>query len=575
MAESYFKFDVTPTINLIDSTIENEKAAKESLAAKATEFNKSLNLIKLGVNTADTYSDMLTALTGGATDGTFSEDSLIGQLSSTLSSMEDVVKLGVSLMPPVDQNGNAMDAAAMLETVGLSTSVITEHATSLGQELARALSGGMDEELGASKAEVIAKLSNWLNEINQAVLKGQIIGNAVGGLQIKLADLDHMSFDAVIQAYKETREEVSESFGDLAVEEAAALNAQATQLETCLEIDKERYGLDSEITQKTQAQAQAARELADSYSAAATQASYMADMDDPLRAETIAAFREKLASAVDVGLFSQGVDFWAQMFQYDDSVATEQGIKQVAQEMSDLFNNIIYEQMKKEDKESVLAAEDVLHFSDFDLLGDDVIKQMFESLKQAIGEENALEVMNQLGIDMTNTLKSGMESNQSATDSAATTLANGATSAFSGADWYGTGRNAAQAIANGFSSVSMPTVSLGTSMAIPKFNFKTQSFTPAADGGLFDHGQAFIAREAGAEMVGQIGRKTAVANNDQIVDSVSSGVASANREQNELLRQQNAYLKAIAAKEWKLAPTAAAGRWVKQSEEARLRAEGG
>ena len=76
-------------------------------------------------------------------------------------------------------------------------------------------------------------------------------------------------------------------------------------------------------------------------------------------------------------------------------------------------------------------------------------------------------------------------------------------------------------------------------------------------------------------MVGQIGRKTAVANNDQIVDSVSSGVASANREQNELLRQQNAYLKAIAAKEWKLAPTAAAGRWVKQSEEARLRAEGG
>lgn len=48
-----------------------------------------------------------------------------------------------------------------------------------------------------------------------------------------------------------------------------------------------------------------------------------------------------------------------------------------------------------------------------------------------------------------------------------------------------------------------------------------------ASGGFPDEGQLFIAREAGAEMVGSIGRRTAVANNDQIVDAVSAGVASA------------------------------------------------
>jgi len=36
-----------------------------------------------------------------------------------------------------------------------------------------------------------------------------------------------------------------------------------------------------------------------------------------------------------------------------------------------------------------------------------------------------------------------------------------------------------------------------------------------------------LAREAGAEMVGSIGGKTAVANNDQIVEAVSQGVARA------------------------------------------------
>lgn len=50
-----------------------------------------------------------------------------------------------------------------------------------------------------------------------------------------------------------------------------------------------------------------------------------------------------------------------------------------------------------------------------------------------------------------------------------------------------------------------------------------------ANGGFVDEGQLFIAREAGAEMVGRIGRKTAVANNDQIVESVSQGVYEAVR----------------------------------------------
>ena len=40
-------------------------------------------------------------------------------------------------------------------------------------------------------------------------------------------------------------------------------------------------------------------------------------------------------------------------------------------------------------------------------------------------------------------------------------------------------------------------------------------------------GQMFIAREAGPEMVGSIGNRTAVANNDQIVESVSKGVYQA------------------------------------------------
>ena len=70
-----------------------------------------------------------------------------------------------------------------------------------------------------------------------------------------------------------------------------------------------------------------------------------------------------------------------------------------------------------------------------------------------------------------------------------------------------------------------------------------------AEGGFVDEGQLFIANEAGAELVGNIGRRTAVANGDQIVDAVALGVAEANNEQNALLREQNALLRSLLAKD--------------------------
>ena len=52
-------------------------------------------------------------------------------------------------------------------------------------------------------------------------------------------------------------------------------------------------------------------------------------------------------------------------------------------------------------------------------------------------------------------------------------------------------------------------------------------FYTYAKGGFPDFGELFVAREAGPEMVGKIGSKTTVANNDQIVEGISEGVYAA------------------------------------------------
>lgn len=58
-------------------------------------------------------------------------------------------------------------------------------------------------------------------------------------------------------------------------------------------------------------------------------------------------------------------------------------------------------------------------------------------------------------------------------------------------------------------------------------NGRWQPIQGYANGGLPSGGQLFMAREAGPELVGKIGRNTAVMNNNQIVDSVKAGVYEA------------------------------------------------
>ena len=54
-----------------------------------------------------------------------------------------------------------------------------------------------------------------------------------------------------------------------------------------------------------------------------------------------------------------------------------------------------------------------------------------------------------------------------------------------------------------------------------------RAFALKAGGGLVDTGEVFIARESGPELVGRFGNQTGVANNEQIIQGIASGVASA------------------------------------------------
>ena len=96
---------------------------------------------------------------------------------------------------------------------------------------------------------------------------------------------------------------------------------------------------------------------------------------------------------------------------------------------------------------------------------------------------------------------------------------------------YNIGHSAISGLAQGFRSVHipMPHFSVSSSrywigsksFSVPKINLQWY-----AAGGFPENGEMFVAREAGPELVGRMGRKNAV-NNNQIVEGIKAGVFEA------------------------------------------------
>lgn len=137
--------------------------------------------------------------------------------------------------------------------------------------------------------------------------------------------------------------------------------------------------------------------------------------------------------------------------------------------------------------------------------------------------EDANELMSQFNDDM-DTLKASMGVNGKASGTIGYVISVGVSLVKNGwksiSDWIG---NLSTTLGIKLPHVGINWVDTGfAGIKYPKF-----SVSYYAQGGFPVDGQMFVAREAGPELVGSIGNRSAVVNNDQIVESVSRGVYEA------------------------------------------------
>ena len=151
-----------------------------------------------------------------------------------------------------------------------------------------------------------------------------------------------------------------------------------------------------------------------------------------------------------------------------------------------------------------------------------------ENIYTSIG--NVSEKVKSKGRDVVSGFKSGYENNKSQISSAVSGIPNLITRSIG--NLYQVGSSAMSSFARGFSSIHIPTPHIGwnwNSIKLGKTSFSVPSFNVNwyASGGFPENGEMFVAREAGPEMVGRMGKKNAVANNNQIIEGIKAGVFEA------------------------------------------------
>lgn len=151
-----------------------------------------------------------------------------------------------------------------------------------------------------------------------------------------------------------------------------------------------------------------------------------------------------------------------------------------------------------------------------------------ENIYTSIG--NVSEKVKSKGRDVVSGFKSGYENNKSQISSAVSGIPNLITRSIG--NLYQVGSSAMSSFARGFSSIHIPTPHIGwnwNSIKLGKTSFSVPSFNVNwyASGGFPESGEMFVAGEAGPEMVGRMGKRNAVANNNQIVDGIKAGVFEA------------------------------------------------
>lgn len=553
--DKLFTIDVKATVGAIDTTLSELESQKGKLNAAIESFNQSLTMVKLGVDEQGSYEKMLYALTGGASDGTYTKTSILGQLESVTQQSHIAVELAFNTLN--EDSDSRIKLSNLLDT---SDAIIQKETQRIGKELADLLAEGVNEGLDDNKKEMAVKLSNTLNEMANAYEQGKIAAEFSGRMSLILADFNADSFKNAISTYVEQRENLREAYQNNAIQALGEMRGLQYKTYSAWWSSGSEEAYNEYLNWQKQA---------DEFEKNMAQ-----DVDNAVARDSGAGLLQILQNtqrAISDFKFELPDITFTDSF-YDNGVLD-------TGELADMINNWAAYQLQDAFQndpgmfDAIQDAVDQLGISYLSFLPDSAQNDLISQIKDVFGSDGAMDAVSQLGGETFGSFYAGFADDTLNTQ-AGLDAGNSLISGLAQNDWAGAGASSGAAYMTGFNrSISESIAAINNSSAAVSgskagYEFALREIRGYATGGYPKSGELFWARENGTpEMVGKMGGNTAVANNDQIVSGIASGVSSANAESNALLREQNELLRRLLQKEFtaEVTPSAELGRVVARS----------
>ena len=184
-------FDVDAQVSILNAQAELAQTAKDDLEASIQEFIGTMNLIKLGVDVEDSVSKALTQLTG--------QDGVLKRLQTSLEMDTNHLKATISFAPPVSDNGSSNYANELYTAYENASTSMYNVVEALGNTLADLLTESMSRNLTENEQSLVESITASIARIDQQVALQSIATDFYREIQgIDWNDLDTDSYIAAV-----------------------------------------------------------------------------------------------------------------------------------------------------------------------------------------------------------------------------------------------------------------------------------------------------------------------------------------------------------------------------------------
>ena len=558
--ESQFKFDVVSRIETLDAVIQNQDDARRALNTAISNFSNSLSKVKIRVDGTPT----------GIREAQTEAENLIKQLNANLKTSEHNLEVLTKITPITGTSGDDQ-TNDFLKTIQIADQTLSEYFMGLGKEIAGWIDAGEKSGWKNSEAEMALELMRHQQSIIDQAEQNKIHRDFVVESKVGLSGMTRDTAKDVFEEQERMISEYTEKIKLAYENQVKDLYYFADLADAAGLIDEETGGPLGKVFRESADALLEQIKNGDIYEEAIPSIEAMRD-------EWVETLRDIYGDASTESLDVKG--FWDSIFGgksvfdkelYKEYImgGTEDAANYVqkfvdgffdgvdptgiTKKASELFGFNLFDILEPESKNYVISritealggdtgiAYDILHAMGISN------ESIAEALKTTIEEEKP-----DIGIQVNPSLDEEdlsitelMEDVKKETDSAATGV-----------------ENDMARIRDAFASLNG--IQFNMEMFGRRFGGGVTVTVPvigqAANGGIFTSGDIFSANENGnAEYIGRYGNSTAVVNNGQIIEGITTGVASGQEEQNSLLRRQNEILLQLLNKQFVAKVSASSG----------------